>query len=146
MIRNIKTGLTVLAALGGLGLMTVPAFAGTLNWSGTVDDTATIRLRGRELHVEANRKGVWDERGEITGVLPHHDWHVELRDVRGRGTVQIVQQPDERNHFTAIVRINDYQAGADRYHFRLVWRDRDGDGWGPDRDDRPRDRDGDQRF
>jgi len=144
MVRNIKAALVALAGVGGLGLMTLPAFAGTLNWSGTVDDTATIAIRGRELRVDSNMKGVRDERRHIDGFLPRRDQWVDLRDIRGRGDVQIIQQPNERNHFTAVVRITDHQAGADRYHFRLVWRGRgDEERWrdGDDRDDRD-----DRRF
>jgi len=144
MVRNIKAALVALAGVGGLGLMTVPAFAGSLNWSGTVDDTATIAIRGRDIRVDSNFKGVRDERRNMDGVLPRRDLRVDLRNTRGRGDVQIIQQPNERNHFTAIVRIKDYQAGADRYRFRLVWRDRNEEGHWRDGDG-PRGRDNDDR-
>jgi hypothetical protein len=44
---------------------------------------------------------------------------VSLRKVEGRGMVELVQSPSERNDYTAVVRILDEESGADDYEFEL---------------------------
>ena len=46
--------------------------------------------------------------------------HLDRKD--GRGHVQLLESPNPRNNYTAIVRVVDPKGGSDRYHFRLDWR------------------------
>ena len=46
----------------------------------------------------------------------------EIVDVRGRGKVDLVEEPWEGNDYTAVVRIQDDSRGSADYTFRLVWR------------------------
>jgi hypothetical protein len=44
-------------------------------------------------------------------------------DVQGRGQIDLAEQPDEQNNYTAKVRIVDPQPGAGAYSFTLAWDD-----------------------
>ena len=46
----------------------------------------------------------------------------QITDIRGRGKIELVEQPWEGNEYTAVVRIQDDSRGAADYAFRLVWR------------------------
>jgi hypothetical protein len=150
MIGNIKTALAAL----GLCALAIPAHAGTLSWSGDVDDTATIALSGRSLRTTSNAHGIRNERRSLRGVMPRDDVRVRLDRNDGRGQIRIIQQPSSRNNYTTLVRIEDPRSGRDHYSFTLYWderydtsRDRDRDGY-RDRDDyrdQRRDHDRDRR-
>jgi hypothetical protein len=57
--------------------------------------------------------------------------HVWLSDVRGRGEVEVVREPNADDDYTAVVRIKDPQAGAAFYSFNLNWAGPRGFGGGP---------------
>ncbi|MES2459285.1 MAG: hypothetical protein V4671_01790 [Armatimonadota bacterium] len=157
MIGNVKTGL----AAFGLCALAIPAQAGTLSWSGDVDDTATISIQGRDIRITSNAGGVRNARESLRGGIPRDDVRVRLDRHDGRGQIRIIQQPSNRNNYTTIVRIEDRSAGRDRYSFTLDWDDRydsgrdrysNGRDRGRDRDwdsdrgrDSDRDRDRDRR-
>ncbi len=44
-----------------------------------------------------------------------------LEDPQGRGEIHLIEQPRQRNNYTARVSILDPQAGAGEYSFTLVW-------------------------
>ena len=145
---TIKTAaLTALAATTLLGTTLVPAFAqrpfdggrgygrnydrrndrnnnqSQLRWSGTVDDTAVITLRGRDVRTRTELgRGVTNVSEQVSGQLPDRRVNVALRQVSGRGQVQVIEQPSSRNNYTARVRVRDSQGGSARYSFVLDWR------------------------
>jgi len=133
MNRGLITFLAAVAGMGSVALTSAPAQAGTLRWSGRVDDTATISLHGRDVRVSATMHGVKEEKRVIQGALPMRPTRVTLDNVRGRGRVQIIQQPSPRNNFTAQVRITDPDAGASFYRFNLHWERNDDSDWHPRR-------------
>jgi hypothetical protein len=142
MIGNVKT---VLAALG-LCALAIPAQAGTLSWSGEVDDTATIAISGRDIRTTSNAGGIRNERRSLRGGIPRDDVRVRLDRHDGRGQIRVIQQPSYRNNYTTLVRIEDKSSGRDRYSFTLEWDERYDSGRNRDRDgyyDRGRDRDWD---
>ncbi len=133
----------MVAGVGTLLMFVGSAQAGTLRWTGNVDDTAVIRLNARDVRTRANRDGIRDSRSDIFGLLPDRPTRVRLSRVSGRGTIEVIEQPDQRNNYMAVVRIRDREPGSGRYGFVLDWSDeggyrRDGDrkDW---RDDRRRD-------
>jgi len=142
MNRGIISTLAAVAGIGSLAVLSVPAHAGDLSWSGNVDDTTTVYLSGKDIHMDYSRKGVRDVDTHLQGMLPHHFTRVFLDDIQGRGSVQIVQQPSAENGYTAAVRIVDPRRGRDRYHFTLRWEHDDEFGgqvryrYWDDRDDR----------
>ena len=109
-----------------LGSLALPALAsprGSLTWSGSVDNTAIVSLHGTQAYtrtVDGLQARVYSER--VIGSLPRRRAHVYLAEVNGGGNVEIVQQPDATDNFTARVRIHDPQAGSGHYHFVLSWR------------------------
>jgi hypothetical protein len=54
-----------------------------------------------------------------------------MEKIAGRGTVTLVEEPNPRNEYTAVVRINDDKAGRELYHVRLRW------SWNPSNPSRP---------
>jgi hypothetical protein len=99
-----------------------------LVWSGDVDDTTIISLRGidvrvRDIHGNASS----NINSQVFGRLPDRPVDVILRDVDGRGNVDVVRQPNAENNYTAFVRIKDWQSGRGHYKFVLTWRGRGND-------------------
>lgn len=93
-----------------------------LDWSGRVDSVARITIQGGGAHVslvgsEDNGAGELRVRNE----LPHRDGTITVQVAEGRGDVDVVQQPQADNDYTAIVRIRDHSGGADRYHLTALW-------------------------
>jgi hypothetical protein len=112
------------AATGIAALAAVPAYAGEMHWSGDVDDTATIRVSGRDVRVDGNLKGVRNSRADWRGSLPRGGTRVYVRDADGRGRIRVLQQPSRENGYTAVVGIRDSDAGRGHYDFTLQWDDR----------------------
>jgi hypothetical protein len=103
-------------------------------WKGRVDGVDEILIRGRSVRVDhLAAKPVQSQDYRFSAALPARVVEVELSAVDGRGRVRLMEQPSERNDFTAVVRIDDRQGGAADYEFELVW-DED-DGWGGDWED-----------
>jgi hypothetical protein len=118
---------SILAATAGIVALAAPAFAGSLHWSGDVDNIATISLSNQDVNVSADMGGVKHEHHDVHGRLPHHPVRVWLEQVSGRGHVRLAQQPTPDNGFTAIVRIHDKAPGRGHYEFTLHWQGRDHD-------------------
>jgi len=97
-------------------------------------DTVSIRtISGRDAR---------DDGSECNAPLPDRDlrdFNFEVKD--SRGDIRLLEPPDRRNRFTAIVRIRDSSGGEGRYHFRLTWAMAGGPPPPPEsfprRDDRP---------
>lgn len=117
------------------------AHAGTLRWTGTVDDTAVIRLSDRDVRASGNMRGIRDTRHALSGSLPDGPVRVRLVREGGRGNVDILEQPSARNNYTTVVRVRDWQAGSSRYGFLLQWDNGRYDRWDDSRDERRRERD-----
>lgn len=122
------------------------AHAGTLRWTGQVDDTAVIRLSDRDVRASGNFKGIRDVRSDVNGSLPNRPVRVRLVKEGGRGDVEIIEQPSPRNNYTAVVRIRDWQAGGSRYGFTLQWDNGRDDRWDNNRREDKRDDRWDNRW
>ena len=82
-------------------------------WKGRVDGVDEILIRGRSVrvnHIEAMPIQRQDHR--FSDALPSRAVEVELNVIEGRGNVRLMEQPSERNDFTAVVRIEDDSSGA----------------------------------
>jgi len=97
--------------------------AGTLRWSGRVDDVVELRISGRRVDaITRSGQRVEDVNSNIRGSgLPSRDVTVMLDRNSGRGSVQVVQQPSSWNGYTAVIRIYDPQGGASFYDFSAYW-------------------------
>ena len=61
------------------------------------------------------------EHFKLSRPLPSQPVDMTLAAQDGRGDVRLVEQPSERNHYTARVSIRDPQAGSSDYSFKLEW-------------------------
>ena len=97
---------------------------GNVVWRGEVDGAVDISLRHRTVRATVvSGRSVRREHQHfrVTGFLPARDTLVRLEDVEGQGTVEITQQPDSSNNFTAIVRLANSQPGRQEFRFTLAW-------------------------
>lgn len=96
---------------------------GVFRWKGRVDIGAEIEIRGGGYTVtDLGGQGVREDRVEFESSLPERDVPVSLRKLDGRGDVELIQAPDAKNGYTAIIRIEDDKRGADNYELELRWR------------------------
>ncbi|QJR36593.1 hypothetical protein [Gemmatimonas groenlandica] len=97
--------------------------AGSLNWSGRVDDVVEIQISGRRVDA-ITRSGVRvsDVNSNIRGGgLPNRNVNLRIDQRAGRGSIAVIQQPSSWNGYTAIIRINDSRSGASYYDFTAYW-------------------------
>ena len=96
--------------------------AGLARWSGEVDNEVFVLLRGRQvLNTSVRGRSVSNQQSDISNPLPRRPVQVALQEVQGRGQVELAEQPDDSNNYTAKIRIVDPQAGAGAYSFTLSW-------------------------
>jgi hypothetical protein len=96
--------------------------SGVLRWRGRVDGSDYVYLSGNRVtirHIEAGE--IQDSSHDLGSPLPARAVDVRLNRIRGRGRVELVQQPSASNNYTAGVLIEDSAAGADLYEFELIW-------------------------
>jgi hypothetical protein len=53
--------------------------------------------------------------------LPQRAVAVQLVNVRGRGSIEVMQHPSRNYDYTAVIQIRDSKGGAGDYEFELVW-------------------------
>jgi hypothetical protein len=93
-----------------------------LLWSGRVDGEIEIELRGsaaRERHISG--QAPFDVRTSTGWSLPRRDVSVRVSRLRGRGRVEVLEQPTSRNGYVAVIRISDPERGADDYELEITW-------------------------
>ena len=96
---------------------------GAFRWEGRVDIGAEIRIRGGEHEVhDAGGRGTQEYRSRFTADLPGAEVPVSLRQLEGRGRIELIQSPSAENDYTAVVRVEDPRSGDDTYEFELTWR------------------------
>ncbi len=95
---------------------------GHFRWQGRVDGSDYVRIRGNAVtiqHVAA--RNVADASYDLPSPLPRNPVNIQLNKLRGRGRVELVEQPSAANNYTAVVLIQDAQSGDDFYEFELSW-------------------------
>jgi len=92
-------------------------------WKGRVDGAVVVSCHQQSC-VSSVEQGapVADEHFKFSRPLPDRDSDVRLEDPEGRGEVRLIEQPRQRNNYTARVSIHDPQGGAGEYSFTLVWK------------------------
>jgi hypothetical protein len=79
-------------------------------------------MRGRQFFSTAVRgRSVANQQTDVTNPLPRRPVNVTLQDAQGRGQIEITEQPDSSNNYTAKIRITDSEAGSGFYSFTLGW-------------------------
>ncbi|MDQ2745782.1 MAG: hypothetical protein M3T96_00775 [Acidobacteriota bacterium] len=117
--------LTVFAAAvfyGAVGNVHAQRRGGSLEWSGTVDDTIQIRIRNNNARTRVlNGRDYNDDNYNFSGREPRRNTDIRIDKKDGRGRVAVIQQPNRNNNFTTIIQIRDPKGGADRYRFTAYW-------------------------
>ncbi len=122
-----KQSLGAIAAAAATLLMVSVAPAGAqqrvlFEWSGTVDSLARISVHAGQATavvsgaVGGNAAGRFD----MHNAMPRRPGTVTAQLAQGHGDVQIVQQPNEDNNYTAIISVRDYQ-GPERVWLSASW-------------------------
>ena len=91
-------------------------------WQGYVDREVRIQLQDANAYVQAMgnhepRTG----RGQTLARLPHQDGMLRVERVEGRGQVDVIQQPNASNNYTATLRVRDPNSGASPYRIVAYW-------------------------
>ena len=96
---------------------------GALKWSGRVDDLVEIRIQGRRIeYITRSGARLANVNSDIDGNgLPRRMVDVQLMRRDGRGEIDVVEQPNPRNDFTAVIRVYDPRGGAANYNFVARW-------------------------
>lgn len=94
---------------------------GTIDWSGRVDNRVNIVIRGGEITNQQVAGSFYPGYQNMSGVLPRRNSTVSVSKIGGRGTVDVIQQPDRNNNFTAIVQIFDPPKSDDNYRLQIRW-------------------------
>lgn len=96
--------------------------SGYLTWRGRVDDVLLLEIRDRTVYdrVVSGRRaeGV---RFDFGSALPRSEVNVSVDKRRGRGDVRVVEQPNRRNGYTAVIEIRDSSGGAADYEIEVRW-------------------------
>ena len=96
--------------------------SGYFRWQGQVDGSDHIILQGSRVsirHLQAQR--IVNPSYDLRTSLPRYPVVVNLRQLRGRGDVQIVDQPTARNNYAVTILVEDRSGGSDFYEFELTW-------------------------
>jgi hypothetical protein len=95
---------------------------GRMRWRGRIDDEVEIHIRRDDAVARViSGQPVLNASFTFTSPLPNRSVIVQLAKKKGRGSVEVVQQPSRSNEFTAVVRIQDDKGGASDYEFELIW-------------------------
>jgi hypothetical protein len=87
-----------------------------------VDEEAEIGMQGDRLKLKTVRgRATRDNGSTCSAPIPANVQDFRFRTVDGRGEVQVLEPPDFRNRWEAVIRIRDTRPGADYYYYRLDW-------------------------
>ena len=135
-MMNLSAGATVLAS--ALVLIAVPSASRaqeprgswssdkeTFRWKGKVDGSDDIIIHGNTVRIDhISAKRISNEHHKFSAPLPRAEVDVDLRVIKGRGDVRLMERPSSRNNYTAVVRVDDEdKGGASDYEFELSWED-----------------------
>lgn len=91
-------------------------------WQGRVDREIRIQMNGgRASVIQIGNNERTNGRVRTFNSVPQQDGIVTVQKLEGRGKVDVVQQPDRRNGYTAIVRMRDPSSGAGTYRIAAYW-------------------------
>ena len=95
---------------------------GRMHWRGRIDNEVDLHVQGGTVKARVVSGGQsYASSADFTSPLPAREVNVEVRKMKGRGDVQVVQQPARGNGYTAVIRIHDEKGGSDEYELELVW-------------------------
>jgi hypothetical protein len=94
-----------------------------LRWLGRVDGVVRVVVTADRTRVEVlNGKAVAEEQALFERPLPQQSGlRPTLRKVRGRGPVELVENPTPANGYRLTFEIRDTQGGSEFYEVELSW-------------------------
>jgi hypothetical protein len=93
-----------------------------LLWSGRVDGTVRVSVQANSASAEVMNGGpVMGERTNFLRSLPRRAPNAAVRRVRGRGRVELLEFPSERNGNRLVFEIRDGDGGSDNYEVEVSW-------------------------
>lgn len=100
-----------------------PYQPGRVYWSGRVDNKVHVIIEGDYVRsIDMAGTGMSNVNFNLTGYLARRNGNViTARKLRGRGSVQVIQQPSWDNDFTTIVQILDPDRSSDDYQIEISW-------------------------
>jgi hypothetical protein len=90
-------------------------------WTGRVDGETRVFMRGNDIwtqDVDGRRNR---SQARAYRALPMSNGLVRVQRIDGRGDISVIQQPNRRNNYTAVIRVRDDSRRADRYRFAAYW-------------------------
>ncbi len=86
-------------------------------WVGRVDREIRIQAGRNDAAIINMGSNERNNGGRIRGFnrLPRQDGTVTVQVLEGRGNVDVIQQPNARNGYTAVIRLRDQDSGSARY-------------------------------
>jgi hypothetical protein len=93
-----------------------------LEWSGQVDREIQIQIDNRRASViEMGSNERARRRVNMLGSIPNRPGTLYVQVLQGRGRVDVIQQPNARNGYTAVIRLRDPDGGSARYRIAAYW-------------------------
>jgi len=93
-----------------------------LVFSAEVDDEAIIYVSHRRIALETDTdEPLRSLNYQFKSTFPRSTVQVYFKSKKGRGKIQITQQPRQENNYTAAIRITDPERARSRYEFVLAW-------------------------
>jgi len=98
------------------------AVTGRMRWKGRVDDRVQIFVQGSDASSRLiSGSPVANGISNFTSPLPQRPVVISLKKLKGRGSMEIIQQPSRSNGFTAVIEIYDSKGGSEEYEFEITW-------------------------
>lgn len=99
-----------------------PYQSGRIIWKGRVDQTANIVISGNDIDSQdASGTGLTNVSNNFSGYLARRPGSISVKKNKGRGTVNVLQQPSAENDYVAIVQVFDTDKGAGDYEIEISW-------------------------
>jgi len=99
------------------------ANAEALHWSGNVDGALEIRIQnGRVNYRNMSGSNPTNIRSNVGNARSLENGNLMVQLNQGRGNVEVVQQPQQSNGYTTVIRVRDPQSGSGYYDFSIVRR------------------------
>ncbi len=96
--------------------------SGQLTWSGRVDDEIHLEIRGnRVTERRISGQPTFNATYRFSTSLPRTQVNVTVQKLRGRGDVEVIEQPSSQNRYTAVIRIRDRDRSSDDYEIEVSW-------------------------
>jgi hypothetical protein len=123
LIDDLARELSAGSGNGGFDPPPTQNVVGRVRWRGTVDNEVHLYIRGSAIE-QRNIAGTPFPDGtyNFTSSLPDsRNLQYSVNKIKGRGSVEIIQQPSKDNEWTLVVKIKDGGGGAREYEFEAVW-------------------------